>query len=176
MRRAWILSLVFAWALDAGARELEPNRTLPSCALTWLDGGESFDLASYRGRPLLVDFWASWCDACPASFALLEALHREFAAQGLVVVGINLGEERESAQRFLAQHPVGFRQAADASGSCPVRFGVSGMPTAYLVDRDGAIRHEFLGFRPGHAEKLRREVRSLVTSQPEAQLEPAHEP
>jgi thiol-disulfide isomerase/thioredoxin len=175
-RRAWILSLTLAFAMGADARELEANRTLPSCPLTPLDGSEGFDLESYRGRPLLVDFWASWCAACPASFSLLDALEREFRAQGLVVVGINLDEDRESALRFLAQHPVGFRQAADASGSCPLRFGVSGMPATYLVDRDGGIRHEFLGFQAGHVREVRREVQALVESEPEARAEPAPEP
>ena len=78
------------------------------------------------------------------------------------IAAINLDEDREDAERFLAKHPVGFAQAADASGSCPRRFGVAGMPATYLVDREGVIRHEVYGHRSQRREQLRLQVQELV--------------
>jgi thiol-disulfide isomerase/thioredoxin len=164
-RRAWIVCLSLALALDSEARELEANRMLPSCPLAALDGDERFDLQRFRGTLLLVDFWASWCTSCPAAFAFLDDLDREFRGRGLRVVGINLDEDRADARRFLAIHPVGFEQASDAGGSCPRLFGVPGMPAAYLIDRGGVIRDEFVGFRAGHADQVRARVEALLAAE-----------
>lgn len=169
-RRALVLALLLASAASAS----EPERTLPSCTLTSLDGAESFELDQLRGSLLWVDFWASWCDSCAASFAFLESLDREFRAQGLRVLAINLDEEPGDAADFLARHPVGFEQAADRSGACPRRFGVPGMPAAYLIDRHGVIRHEHLGFRAGDARRIRGLVGELVAAG--AQTPPPPEP
>jgi thiol-disulfide isomerase/thioredoxin len=162
-----ILAGILALAADSAANQ--PGlRSLPSCALTSLDGQRSFDLQQLRGAPLWVDFWASWCDSCAVSFAFLDGLEREFAAQGLKVLAINLDEDREAAEEFLAQHPVGFQLALDASGDCPRRFGVAGMPAAYLIDREGRIRQEHLGFRPSDAVRLRGLVAELLAPEPAA--------
>jgi thiol-disulfide isomerase/thioredoxin len=156
-----ILAGILALAADAAAGQPGP-RSLPSCPLTSLDGQRSFDLQQLQGSPIWVDFWASWCESCAASFAFLDRLERDFRAQGLKVIAINLDEEREAAHEFLARHPVGFQLARDAGGSCPQRFGVPGMPAAYLIDREGRIRHQHVGFRAGDADRLRGLVGELV--------------
>jgi thiol-disulfide isomerase/thioredoxin len=170
-----LLAGVLALAVDSEANR-PALRSLPSCPLTSLDGERSFDLRQLQGAPLWVDFWASWCESCAASFAFLDGLERDFRAQGLKVLAINLDEDREAAQEFLARHPVGFQLALDASGSCPRRFGVAGMPAAYLIDREGRIRHEHLGFRAGDADRLRGLVGELVASEPADRAEPGHGP
>jgi peroxiredoxin len=158
-----------ALGLDAGASERELNRGLPGCGLTSLADDRPLDLQAFRGESLLlVDFWASWCDSCAASFAFLDALDREFRGQGLRVLGVNLDEDPADARAFLASHPVGFAQAADPEGACPRRFGVPGMPATYLIDRRGVIRHEFIGFRADHSERVRRRVEELLAAEPES--------
>jgi peroxiredoxin len=173
--RAIILAATLALAADSGATP-PGGQPLPSCALTSIDGERSFDLQQLRGAPLWVDFWASWCDSCSASFAFLGDLDREFRAQGLEVLAINLDEDREAARDFLARHPVGFSLAVDSSGDCPRRFGVPGMPAAYLVDRSGRIRHQHVGFRTGDAEKLRALVSELVAPAADDPAGPAQGP
>jgi thiol-disulfide isomerase/thioredoxin len=174
-RRAVVLAGILALAADSEANQ--PSlRSLPSCALSSLDGQHRFDLQQLQGAPLWVDFWASWCDSCAASFAFLESLERDFRAQGLKVLAINLDEDREAAQEFLARHPVGFQLARDAGGSCPRSFGVAGMPAAYLIDREGRIQYEHLGFRAGDADRLRGLVGELVASEPADPADPGPGP
>lgn len=165
-------ALVFALALASGAQASSEERTLPSCSLTSLDGERRFALEPPQGALLWVDFWASWCDSCAASFAFLDALDREYRDQGLQVLGINLDEDPEDAQAFLASHPVGFAQAADASGSCPRQFAVPGMPAAYLIDRRGVIRLEHVGFRAGDAARIRALVKELLAADAGAPPQP----
>jgi thiol-disulfide isomerase/thioredoxin len=172
-----ILILAGILALAADSEANQPGlRSLPSCSLTSLDGQRSFDLQQLRGAPLWVDFWASWCDSCAASFAFLDGLERDFRAQGLKVLAINLDEDREAAEEFLARHPVGFQLALDAGGGCPRSFGVAGMPAAYLIDREGRIQHEHVGFRPGDASRLRRLVAELLAPEPAEAAEPGPGP
>lgn len=151
--------LVASAALPVHAEE---NPPAPSCALKQMDTDEPFDLHRFRGKVLYVDFWASWCGPCVKSFPFLNALDREFRGRGLEVVGINLDEHPQDAVTFLAGHPAGFRIAVDPDKSCPRDFGVQGMPTSYLVDRQGAIRFVHLGFRPGEADRLRSQVERLL--------------
>ena len=90
------------------------------------------------------------------------ALDRDFRARGLEVVAVNLDEEPEEAQAFLARHAARFEQAADPTGRCPRDFGVETLPSSYLVDRRGVIRHVHRGFRESESEKLRALVESLL--------------
>jgi thiol-disulfide isomerase/thioredoxin len=161
-RRVILLCAVLALALAASVQAGPPVRAVPNCALTSLDAAQPWELEQLRGKVLWVDFWASWCGPCAESLPFLDELDREFRAQGLEVVGINVDEDPDAARDFLERHPVGFRQAFDASRRCPRDFDVPGMPASFLVDRQGVIRHVHLGFRGGDAERIRGLVRSLL--------------
>jgi len=157
--------LIFAagtFLFGATAQSAETGQAAPNCRLAALDGQQSHDLQKYRGKVVYVDFWASWCSPCGQSFPFMTQLSREFGNRGLQVVAINVDEDREEAKAFLAKHPAGFAVAADESGKCPIDFGVRAMPSSYLIDRQGVIRHVHLGFRPGEAEKTRALLEQLL--------------
>lgn len=144
----------------------EINSPAPNCAVTPIDNVQGYDLRQFRGKVLYVDFWASWCGPCAQSFPFLNELDRNLREQGLQIVGINLDENLEDAKAFLSNHPAGFAVATDASGQCPKDFGVQAMPSSYLIDRQGMIRHVRLGFRPGEAEQIRTLVEQLLAESP----------
>jgi peroxiredoxin len=95
----------------------------------------------------------------------MNALDKEFRDHGLQVVGINLDDDMASAKAFLEKRPANFALAADASGQCPRNFGVTAMPSSYLVDREGTIRHVFIGFRSGESARVRTLVEQLLAEQ-----------
>lgn len=138
------------------------GRPVPDCTLTPLHAEQPIDLRTLRGKVLYVDFWASWCRPCTQSFPFLNALDRDLRARGLEVVGINVDEREADAHRFLTSYPASFRLGADATGRCPRAFEVQAMPSSYLVDRRGIVRHVHLGFRPGQAPKLRQAIEALL--------------
>ena len=165
---AVLLALAASCCSGQGASAAASARPLPACALTPLGEAPVPDLTGLRGEVLYVDFWASWCVPCGKAFPFMNRLAREFRSQGLRVVGINVDENPADALAFLARHPALFELGADAQGQCPRAFGVKGMPTSYLVDRQGVIRLVHLGFNGEDAAPLRLQVQQLLQEQPAA--------
>ena len=125
--------------------------------------GTRVDLSAYRGRVVLVDFWASWCPPCKTSFPALDALYRELSPQGLEVLAVNLDERRRDADAFLDAHPHSMTVLFDPRGASPVAFGVKGMPSSFVIDRSGAIRFTHMGYSGNVDESYRREILQLLS-------------
>jgi len=161
MRRAAILGMMAAIVIvgTSGAAE---NRAAPDVRLQ-TEQGAPVQLAAFKGKVVLVDFWASWCVPCKTSFPALDTLHREFEARGLAVVAVNLDERRKDAEGFLSAHPHTMPVFFDPGGAAPTAFGVKGMPTSFLIDRAGIIRFTHQGYSAGIGAEYRHEIESLLS-------------
>lgn len=135
----------------------------PSCTLAELDGTAVHNLEELQGKVVYVDFWASWCPPCVRSFPFLSQLDHDLKDQGLQVIGVNLDEKIADAESFLEKFPVDFTIALDADKQCAKDFGVIAMPSSYLIDRKGVIRHVHQGFRSDEAKDLRAAIEYLLT-------------
>ncbi len=136
--------------------------TAPDCALTSIDGNQKIALQQFRGKVVYVDFWASWCPPCLKSFPVLNGLEHDFKDRGLQILAVNLDEELKDAKEFLVKYPADFLVVLDASKQCAQSFKVQAMPTSYLVDRKGVVRHTSLGFRVESAKQLREQIEQLL--------------
>lgn len=143
-------------SLDAG----EPAPAIVARSLR--DGMPPVALAELRGRVVYVDFWASWCVPCRQSMPVLDGLARRFGPRGFTVVGVNKDASVAEAERFLRRVPVGFPLVGDADDAIARSFGVKAMPSGYLVDRAGVVRHIHRGFSAGTAAALEREIEGLL--------------
>lgn len=170
IRSGFVTSLLLLCAGKPCAEEV--MRPAPPCALNHWQSSQAISLAAFRGQVVYLDFWASWCAPCMESLPFLERLQQEFGGRGLQVLGVNLDAERSDAEAFLRQHPVQFTLASNPGAQCPKDFGLAAMPTAYLIDRQGRIRHEHLGFKPSHAAALKAQVEQLLN---EPEPAPMHE-
>ncbi len=137
-----------------------------ACELKTLDGKPAADLQELRGKVVYMDFWASWCPPCVKSFPFLNQLEHEMKEQGVHVIGVNLDEKVKDAEEFLAKHPAHFSIVADPSKACAKVLEVMAMPTSYIIDKKGNIRHVHQGFRPGQTEELRALLTQLVMENP----------
>ena len=115
--------------------------------------GRPFALESLKGQVVLVDFWASWCGPCRRSLPALDALQKKYADKGFKAVGINLDDDADAMDGFLAKVPVGFTVLRDAGGKSAEAFGVLAMPTAFLLDREGRVVARFEGGEHAQAEE-----------------------
>src|SRR3954462_3047559 len=96
-------------------------------------------LDALKGKVVLLDFWASWCDPCRRSFPWMTEMQRRYGGSDLVGVAINLDHDRKLAEKFLAAVPAGFRVEFDPGATLATQFGVTAMPMSFLIDRKGVV-------------------------------------
>ena len=150
-----------AVAIGASARGAD-SRPAPNVALETADGS-TVRLDAFRGKVVLVDFWASWCVPCKTSFPALDALYREYESRGLQVLAVNLDERRRDADAFLREHPHTMPVLFDPHGEAPKAFGVKGMPTSFVIDRAGTIRFTHMGYSANIGQQYRQEIDLLLS-------------
>ena len=122
----------------------------------------NLSLAELQGKVVYLDFWASWCGPCRKSFPVLEQLRQQLGSQGFEVLAVNVDEFEADALQFLTELPVSYPVVRDGSGTTPKAYGILGMPTAYLIGRDGVVRLVHAGFKTSDVEKLRVEIIKLL--------------
>jgi peroxiredoxin len=157
------LLMALVWIAAAAAQAVEQGQKAPSFAAPGMAGGV-VSLDSYRGKVVFLDFWASWCGPCAQALPALETLRGEFPAQDFQVVAVNVDSESAAAKAFVQRRPIGYPTALDPAGKIPARFGVQAMPTSFLIDRHGVIRHVQQGFRPSDVTALRERIQELVAA------------
>lgn len=126
------------------------------------DGQTLFDLSAYRGKVVVVDFWASWCAPCRRSFPWLDSMQRKYGEDGLVVIGINEDNEPEDAEAFLNAFPVTFRIIADQDGKLAREYGLVAMPSSFVIGRDGELAVRHLGFKSAKENEYETTLRRLL--------------
>jgi cytochrome c biogenesis protein CcmG, thiol:disulfide interchange protein DsbE len=123
---------------------------------------DPLDLASLRGKVVLVDFWASWCEPCRHSFPWLNEMQAKYAVRGLVVIGVNVDREHADAERFLHDVPAQFRIVYDPAGSLATRYDLPGMPVSYVIGPNGDIVGRHVGFRNALRAEREAELQKLL--------------
>ncbi|MDH4283986.1 MAG: TlpA family protein disulfide reductase [Gallionellaceae bacterium] len=120
-------------------------------------------LAEHKGKVVYLDFWASWCGPCRASFKWLNEAQERYGPQGLVVIAINVDKDKEAARQFLKENPVNFKIGFDPEGNVAKSYEVQGMPSSYLIDRNGQVQKMHVGYRQKDKSALEEEVRKMVS-------------
>jgi thiol-disulfide isomerase/thioredoxin len=155
------LVLIAALALPALAAraELKSGDPFPSLAAAGLDG----TLPATEGKVVLVDFWASWCAPCKASFPSYLRLQEEYAPRGLVIVAVSVDENQAAYEKFVKNHHPPFATVRDRTQQLVSQVNVPTMPTCYLVGHDGTVRFVHQGFHGEDSEReLRKEIATLL--------------
>lgn len=110
-------------------------------------GANTLDLEIYRGKVVVVDFWASWCVPCRRSFPWMNEMQSKYGEDGLVIIGINMDAEALAAEQFLNDYPAEFQIMYDPAGDLARQYDVIAMPSTYVFDRNGNQVTRHLGFK-----------------------------
>lgn len=111
-----------------------------------VETGETISFEQFRGKVVLLNFWASWCYECKVEHQDILRLHREFQQYpDFVMLGVNYQDKIPDALAYLRRHGSTFRHVRDVTGSLAIDYGVYGVPETFVIDRDGIIRHKWVG-------------------------------
>ena len=159
-----LLLSIFVLALSTSARaKLKKGDAFPFSTLPLLQGGGTIDLAKYKGKVFIIDFWASWCEPCKVELPYLNTLAKKYKGQEVVIIGVNLDEKPEEATAFLKAHPVQLPLAYDgAKKVLAEKAEIEVMPTSFIIDKKGVIAERHQAFREGDGQKIEKEVAELL--------------
>ena len=146
---ALMLVIVFTLGLGlAGCSSAETapevGKLAPDFQLSNLEG-QSVSLSDFRGQPVLVNFWATWCGPCRYEMPFLQRIHEEQGANRLVVLGINLGESPGEVSEFMGEFGLTFTTLLDSGQDVALMYNVRSIPTTLLIDENGVIRDRKVG-------------------------------
>jgi peroxiredoxin len=167
---AWVvvLAVVLGWRLahqhNGTAKALAKGKIVPAPVfkLSPLSGAGRVSLSSYRGKAVVVNFWASDCIPCKREMPRLQAAAERWTGKPVAVLGIDVLDSKSAARSFARDHGVTYRIGFDKLGDVAIRYGVLGTPTTFFIDRRGRIVKRILG--PVTAAELDSEIGHALAS------------
>ena len=158
-----LLVLLLAVALPAAAQELKPAPATPAPALELSDlAGRTHKLADYRGKVVLVNFWATWCEPCREEMPSIERLRASLEGRPFAVLAVNLAEPESRIRKFLDTMPLGFAVLLDRDAKVARAWQAKMLPATYVVDRDGMVRFQHRGELDWSRPEVRRQIAALL--------------
>lgn len=136
-------SVIATGVVPSPAGGLAVGELAPDFVLTYADGNQ-VKLSDLRGRPVILNFWATWCGPCRLEMPDLVRVYQEHAADGLVVIGVNFQEDAGRIEEFAEEFDITFPLVADA-GDIARAYQVRVMPSSYFIDKDGIVKTRWLG-------------------------------
>lgn len=135
---AGLLALL-VWQLGHQQHAPGVGAVAPAFTLNRLDGPGKVSLDSYRGKPVVLNFWASWCDPCKSEAAVLQRDWASYRRRGVVFLGVDYHDLNSDARRFVSAHALTFPMLEDGSGNVTNRYGISQVPETYVLNREGRV-------------------------------------
>ena len=153
---AGLLALL-VWQLGHQHHAPAVGTVAPAFTLHRLQGPGKVSLASYRGKPVVLNFWASWCEPCKGEAAVLERDWTSYRDRGVVFLGVDYHDLASDARRFVSAHALTFPMLEDGSGKVTGNYGISQVPETYVLNRQGRVMLHVAGpiTDPGFAGKFR---------------------
>jgi peroxiredoxin len=168
---AWLALLLFAAAaVSADAAETQFVQTLPAVARPFpapefeLKGedGKTYRLSDYRGKVVVLNFWATWCPPCRMEMPSMERARKKVQGEHIVILAVDVGEDEDTVFEFTGQYPVTFPLLLDTDGTVIEKYPVIGLPTTFVIDPRGYVTHRAVGSREWDDEQLLGQLRRML--------------
>jgi thiol-disulfide isomerase/thioredoxin len=121
--------------------------------------GKEVSLSDFKGKRVFVNFWATWCPPCKAEMPELEKLYQETKTSDLVIIAVDLGEDKATVQKFIEKNKYNFQVLLDTNNEAASLYGIRSIPTSYFIDKDGYIVNGKIGAM--NLEEMRSYVNSI---------------
>lgn len=123
--------------------------------------GKQHRLSDYRGKIVVLNFWATWCPPCREEMPSMDRAHKKLIDDDIVILAINVGEDEDTIFKFTGDYPVDFPLLLDRDGEVIKRYPVMGLPTTYIISAEGQVTHRAVGGRAWDDERLLNELRHM---------------
>ncbi len=165
---AFVLCLMLETALAADARPAQ--QTLPPLPKPFVaadfslkdENGKVHRLADYRGKVVVLNFWATWCPPCREEMPSMERAYQKVKGEKIAIIAVNVGEDEDTVFGFTGQHPMAFPLPLDTDGSVIKNYPVIGLPTTFIIDPGGRATHQAVGGRHWDDDKLLDQLRGML--------------
>jgi len=152
-----LVPLAFAPGCDRGAHPAQTGQSAPDFTIS--DGMTTVHLAGYRGRVVLLNFWATWCAPCIEELPSLLQLHHD--RPDLAILAVSIDENPDAYSRFLSRHHVDLTTVRDPAQKAAQLYHTEGWPETYIIDRQGVIRRKVVGPQNWGSPEIRAYLKSL---------------
>ena len=160
MKPVWLIVAGLLLLCQQGMAGLKPGDNFLDLTAYKLEGKLPEAL---KGKIVIVDFWASWCGPCKDSFPVMNELQKKYADKGVVILAINVDEERSDMQDFLKENPASFNVVRDAGQKLVAATGIQTMPSSFILDETGKVKFFHNGFHGAETRKqYLEEIESLL--------------
>jgi peroxiredoxin len=166
------LSLIISGCGDAKANNEDNNKNTeekiglaksniaPDFTLNDMEGNPH-TLTKYRGKVVLIDFWATWCPPCVVEIPHFVKLYNEYNEKGFVILGVSLDNDEKKLRDFVSDQAITYPILVNG-GQVSTIYAVQAIPTAYLLDKEGKIVKKFVGYRPGYEKDIKKILLGLL--------------
>lgn len=157
------LMMMVQWSVFIASANAElvkgeaPNFTLKS------QRGDNLKLSEHRGEVIMLNFWATWCDACRQAMPTLNELYQLYRNEGFTLFSVNVEEDLRKVKKELTKMQVTFPVLFDVTHEVSKKYEVDDIPSTYIIDRDGNLRYIHRGLPPGYRDLFQKQVRELMT-------------
>ena len=155
------LFAALAHAARTGAFDYPEPSAAPNFNLQGLDG-KTYNLADFRGKPLLIKFWATYCKPCIKEMPTMDTLYQEVSKEGIQIVGINVGDSKEAIHDFEKRIPMSFPILMDPESMAASEYFVRGLPTSFIINANGEIVMKVIGAYHWEGSEALEKLRSLT--------------
>ncbi len=140
--------------------KVSPSFIAPDTELVDMDG-KKHKMSDYRGKPVIVNFWATWCPPCRAELPSMNRAWAKVKDEGIQMLAVNMGESEDTIFPFTGEYPIDFTILLDSNGSYALEWKVQGLPTTYVVDAEGNVVYQAVGGREWDDDSILDMVRGL---------------
>ena len=129
------------WPIEKSIGQKAPELVLKDLS------GKKVSTASFKGKAILLNFWATWCPYCRKERAELNTLHMKYREKNLVILSVSIDRSVSKLKSYMKKQPADFIVLSDTEGESSRSYEIMGLPTTYLIDDKGIIRHKFVGYK-----------------------------
>jgi peroxiredoxin len=138
----------------------EIGKNASAFSLTSINGGSKMSVE--KGKVTIVDFWATWCEPCKKSFPKYQELYVKYKASGLEILAVSVDDEKKEIPDFIKTYGAKFPVGWDEGHKIADCFKPPNMPSAYVIDKNGVIKHVHNGYHDGEEKQLEKEIKALL--------------